>query len=403
MSLVILGIRYLGATLAIMTSTSIKSFRALFRSSSACETGPLELRTAEAPAVVPGSALLQILYAWIPQYASEILDNSTSSQRGKFNHSARPTIVGFTAVARVLAIPIDAAVLKVGDLVIMEPTVQARDDPNNSKFLQGWYSGATPTTQRLSEEVWPTAAFAEIMLAPLENVHKVDERALRKFDMTPADLAFFGQMSTAYGGLRSIDVRAGETVLIAPATGTFGGAAVRVALAMGARVIAAGRQKEVLEELVALDDRVSAFQLGSDGTLDWQGLIDTHGEVDIFVDFTPAAAAGSELTKSGMMAVKSGGRVVLVGGVPGDVPFPYGVALWKGLTIKGSMMCPREYVVELVKLIETGMLRLGPHSGMRSHGLFDLHEWKVALETAKVESGQGRGTFFAPRADSAVL
>lgn len=236
------------------------------------------------------------------------------------------------------------------------------------------------------------------MLAPLENVHKFDEKALQKFDTTPADLAFFGQMSTAYGGLRSVNVRAGETVLVVPATGTFGGAAVRIALAMGAKVIAAGRRTEVLDELVALDDRVSAFQLEADGTLGWQALVEAHGEVDVFVDFTPAAAAGSELTKAGMMAVKAGGRVVLVGGVPGDVPLPYGVALWKCLTIKGSMMCPREYVIELVKLIETGMLRLGAGSGLKSHGLFDLHEWKKALETAKVESGQGRGTFFAPMA-----
>ena len=73
------------------------------------------------------------------------------------------------------------------------------------------------------------------MLAPLENVHKFDEEALQKFDTTPADLAFFGQMSTAYGGLRSVNVRAGETVLVVPATGTFGGAAVRIALAMGAK------------------------------------------------------------------------------------------------------------------------------------------------------------------------
>lgn len=44
-----------------------------------------------------------------------------------------------------------------------------------------------------------------------------------------------------FGGLRDIDLKPGETIIVAPATGTFGSAAVKVALAMGARVIAMGR------------------------------------------------------------------------------------------------------------------------------------------------------------------
>lgn len=150
-----------------------------------------------------------------------------------------------------------------------------------------------------------------------------------------------------------------------------------------AKVIAAGWRTEIMDELVTLDARVRSFQLRPDGTLDWQALISSHGKFDVFVDFTPPAAAGQELTKSGMMRVKAGGRVVLVGGVPGDVPLSV-EALWKCLSIKGSMMCPRGYVTELVKLIDTGMLRLGAKPGMRrSYGHFVLHERKEAPRDSK--------------------
>lgn len=51
-------------------------------------------------------------------------------------------------------------------------------------------------------------------------------------------LAWIGMPLVGYGGLRRVKVQAGETVIIAPPTGGFGGAAAMAALAMGARVIA---------------------------------------------------------------------------------------------------------------------------------------------------------------------
>ncbi len=64
------------------------------------------------------------------------------------------------------------------------------------------------------------------------------------------DLGYLLSLMIVYGGLGDVDVRPGKVTLVAPATGSFGSAAVHVALALGARVIAMGMNAGVLEELV---------------------------------------------------------------------------------------------------------------------------------------------------------
>ena len=86
-------------------------------------------------------------------------------------------------------------------------------------------------------------AFAEQMLTPLENLHPLG-------DVTAEEAARWcaaGTMLVPYGGLLAIDFRPGEILAVSGATGNFGGAAVMLALGMGARaVIACGRNAETL-------------------------------------------------------------------------------------------------------------------------------------------------------------
>jgi D-arabinose 1-dehydrogenase-like Zn-dependent alcohol dehydrogenase len=52
-----------------------------------------------------------------------------------------------------------------------------------------------------------------------------------------------------YGCLRDIKLEPGDTVVVCPATGGYGGAGVQVALAMGASVIAMGRNEKEFARL----------------------------------------------------------------------------------------------------------------------------------------------------------
>ena len=105
-------------------------------------------------------------------------------------------------------------------------------------------------------DVWRDGSYAQYVRAPLENVFALNEERLCGnpssgigLGHTPEDLTAFLPMLVPYGGLRDVHLQPGETVIIAPATGPFGSAAVKVALAMGAKVIAMGRNQNVLMKL----------------------------------------------------------------------------------------------------------------------------------------------------------
>ena len=78
------------------------------------------------------------------------------------------------------------------------------------------------------------------------------------------DLAVIFRLMVPYGGLRHIDVKAGETIIVSPATGGFGGAAVLVALAMGVRMIAMGRNVAALESIKKRSGRIESVPLTGD-------------------------------------------------------------------------------------------------------------------------------------------
>lgn len=89
---------------------------------------------------------------------------------------------------------------------------------------------------------WRDFTYAEYARLPLENCHSLDEdRLLGKVEdgglgYKIEDLIPLMGALVPYGGLSNIKLQPGETVIIAPATGWFGGRAVEAALAMGARV-----------------------------------------------------------------------------------------------------------------------------------------------------------------------
>lgn len=56
-------------------------------------------------------------------------------------------------------------------------------------------------------------------------------------------------MLVLFGRLASIDLQVKEAIIMAPATGRFGGVAVAVAVGMGAGIIAAGRNKETSKRI----------------------------------------------------------------------------------------------------------------------------------------------------------
>ncbi|CAJ2505716.1 Uu.00g131100.m01.CDS01 [Anthostomella pinea] len=349
-----------------------------------------EVTSIPTPQVDVGSIIVRPLYSWVAAYADEIYTNG--NPRGM--NLQFPIVGGANAIGRVAAVPADAASLKVGDLVTIEPLIRARDDPE-SKFLLAMLSGFTSGAQKMSADVYHHGTWAELVKVPLENVHRFDEAALQRQGVTPRDLGFFGQLAVPYGGLRDVNLTAGETVLITAATGNFGGGAVHVALAMGASVIAMGRNEAILSELKKLaPGRVETVQLSGSFESDVAAL-EKFGPVDVFLDFTPPQATNTDHIRAGIMSVRHGGRVSLMGGIQ-ELTVPYILIMLKGLTLKGTMMYTRAQAQDLIKMIETGVLKLGEKAGLKVKGVFSLRDGEKAIEVAGKEAGAGRAVFIAP-------
>jgi NADPH:quinone reductase-like Zn-dependent oxidoreductase len=131
------------------------------------------------------------------------------------------------------------------------------------------------------------------------------------------------------------ELRKGETVLITGATGGMGSFAVQLARELGARVLAAGRNRDRLEQLrdcgveeICLEGANLARQV-REATGGWGA--------DLVVDFTGGPDFGSHLA-----SLAERGRLVLVGLVAGrKAEVDLGPVLSRRLRVVGSTLRPR--------------------------------------------------------------
>ena len=110
---------------------------------------------------------------------------------------------------------------------------------------------------------WRDWTYAEYAKVPLENCHLLDEEQLlgtadgSGLGYSIENLAQLPRLLVPYGGLSDIKLKAGESIIIAPATGLFGGRAVEVALSMGGRVSSTGYVKCLSSTLLTYLGRCS--------------------------------------------------------------------------------------------------------------------------------------------------
>ncbi|KAF4627802.1 hypothetical protein G7Y89_g10345 [Cudoniella acicularis] len=220
---------------------------------------------------------------------------------------------------------------------------------------------------------------------PLENCYPLDEQTLKgKFGYGVEELQDISRLLVPYGGLADINLKPGETVIITPATGPFGGAAVKVALAMGARVIAMGRNTEALKKLSESHSRIETVQITGDVQAELKSL-QAFGTIDAWLDISPPVAGNSTHFKSCFLALRHSGRVSLMGGLNGELAIPVKVVVHRDLRIKGKWMYSRQNVLDLIKMVEVGVLKLG---GQRVEK-FKLEEWEMAFELGRRFRGMG--------------
>jgi threonine dehydrogenase-like Zn-dependent dehydrogenase len=308
-----------------------------------------------------------------------------------------PLVTGISGIGRVAAVGSDAVVLQTGQLVLVDCTIRARDDPF-AIFLSGIADGGTEGSVKLMNGEWRDSTYAEYVKVPLENCHVINEQTLCRpitdggLGYSVDQLAWIFAPIVPYGGLRSINLQAGETVIIAPATGKFGGAAVLVALAMGARVIAMGRNSDSLASLRKLSDKVHTVQIVGDAKKEMAEL-KKFGQIDVFFDISPPHALQSTHFTSAICSLRAEGRVSLMGGLLEHLPLPYRYIMRFNITLKGKWMYYREDIPAMMKLIELGLLKL---DHVKVVGTYPLEDWEEAFDVAYKTTGVGEITLFKP-------
>ncbi|KAI0469457.1 alcohol dehydrogenase [Xylaria cf. heliscus] len=354
---------------------------------------PLVVKTVATPQPLPGAAIIRVLYAPIISYMRDVYNG-----KRKYLYPT-PLVIGTSAIGRVAATGADATLVKAGDLVYFDCTIRGRDDPS-AIVLMGLSQGYGEGSKALMEGEWRDCTFAEFAKVPLENLFRLDEGRLcgapadGGLGYAPEQLVWILQAMVPYGGLRSIGLQAGETIIVAPATGGFGSAAVVVALGMGARVIAMGRNPEELAKLKALGPRVETVQITGDVKQEVESL-KKFGRIDAFFDISPREAQKSTHFKSAILSLRYEGRVSMMGGFQEDLPIPHRFIMRYDITLKGKWMYSREDCHAFLSLMTTGVLDV--RNLVRIVETFKLEEWEKALDVAAEHGGKlGQMVIFTP-------
>ncbi|OAP58192.1 hypothetical protein AYL99_07282 [Fonsecaea erecta] len=353
------------------------------------------------PQPTPGSAVLRVLTASVISYTKDIYNGVRQYPY------PTPLTLGQTALARVVAPGPDATTLNVGDLCLLDVTIRGRDDVGRAAgatFLSAIAAGGTPAAAKLFRDAWRDGTYAEYVRWPLENCFVLDEQKLvTKLGYRREDLMFIPKMMVAYGGLGPLctDLKPGETVVVSPATGGFGSAAVHLCLELGAgRVICMGRNQDILAQLKNATApekraRVETIPLTGDWETDLKALKGLGGVIDVFFDISPPAAADSQHLKAGVHALRHGGRMCLMGGGNHDVALPHGMLMRKDITVKGKWMYEPTDVKRLIGLVESGVVKLHRDAdsvnppGSKVVAKFKLEEWEQAFDTAEKQGKSG--------------
>ena len=311
-------------------------------------------------------------------------------------------VPGGTSVARVVAVGPDATTLKPEQLVYVHCFIAGRDNPDEL-CLFGFTSGFSPGAHSMVEKEWRDATIAEYSRVPLENCIPLDETRLLGsphdggLGYTIDDLGYLQIPLVAYGGLIDIGLKSGETIIIAPATGQFGGSAVQVALAMGAgKVIAMGRNEEALKRVKSLNPaRVEIQKM----TGNWEEELEAlkhFGPIDAFFDISPQMAIDSSHWTSCISSLRRNGRASLMGGLFGGLTIPARSIVSNNIQLKGKWMYERQDIAGFMRLVNSGLLKLGASGGNEITGKFGLEQWSEAFNNAAEKARVGQMTLMIP-------
>lgn len=337
--------------------------------------GKLELKEIPIPAVRAGSALIKVSVSALVSY----LKSYTEGTLAVYNPPPQEFTIGSNAIGYVEDVGQDVWHLKPGQRVALSSHIVARDNVKNPMMI---LLGITKNgdTALPAQMDWPDGTLAPYVLAPIETLTPLD--GLEQF--TDAQLSAITRFAVPYGGLLKGNLRAGETLVINGATGSFGTAAVFLGLAMGAsKIVVTGRNTAALKELASkAGTRVVPVVLQGDAQIDAQAIRNAcSGGADMAFDMV-GNAKDPKSTLAALFSLVPGGRLVIMGSMAVDLPIPYTYVMLNNWSILGNFMYPREATRQMLELVKSNLLPID----VIKPNVFKMTDLNQAMDAAAAAS-----------------
>lgn len=313
--------------------------------------GKLELMDVVIPDVRPGSVLVRVAVSSLVSYLKSYVNGELKA----YNPPPQEFTIGSNAVGYIEQVGQDVWHLRPGQRVALSSHIMARDNVKNPAML---LLGITKSGDRALQAQldWPDGTLATYVLAPVETLTPLD--GLEGY--SDSQVSALTRFAVPYGGFLKGQFQAGETVVINGATGSFGTAAVFVALALGAaKVIITGRNFDVLNTIVKkAGSRVIPIALSGDVSADSGAIRDAAEEGTNMAFDMVGNAKDPNSTLAALHSMVPGGRLVIMGSMTLDLPIPYTTMMINSWSILGNFMYPKSALQKLVELVKGGLLPL---------------------------------------------
>jgi alcohol dehydrogenase len=327
------------------------------------------------PEVRPGSVLIRVQSQSLMSYLKPYVEGKLTAYRAPENF-----VPGGNAIGTVEAVGGDVWHLKKGQRVVTSSHLVARENVQEPGQILIGVTSPGGFGDELQQS-WKDGTLAEFTLLPAETVTPIeglDQHNLQQ-------LTTITRCIVPFGGLSRGRLKPGETVIVNGASGAYGSAAVLVGLAMGAgRVVAAGREKETLDQLAkAGGSRVVPVLLRGDVAKDTEALRSAaNGGAHLVFDQV-GNAKDPNSTLSALGSLYRWGRIVLMGSSTAPIPLNYMQIMFNNLEIIGNFMHPQNAYLRLLALVRSGQLDMSPIKPK----VFSLPDLLPAMEYAnKAES-----------------
>lgn len=340
------------------------------------------------PTLGSDDLLIEVKAVHVAQYHKSALIDGEHSY--PFYPSSFPAILGMAGAGVIAKIGDNLFGFSEGERVYVNPIltcgnceycIEGKPGLCDMWVLQGYFALFTPKGLPLIER-YP-GGFAQYMKVPARSVVRIPDNVSFEHAVR------FNYVGTAYEGLKSGNLRPGNTVLINGATGTMGTDATLLSLAMGAsKVIVVGRNADRLANLKQVNPaRIYTINTSEESITQRINEITNGKGVHVYLDalgYSTGQTPPIDSVMDCLAGLRKDATAVFIGALSGhNVSYDYGAFVGMNIKITGSCWYNNESVLEIMEMASGGTLKF---SDYKTH-LFTLDQVNEALDFASQRSG----------------